>query len=99
VVKTREVLDDAAIEKLNAVRNLELEQQTPVRVLHRRSQMTRDKMIFRLFAQRLNDHWILLHLLASAGTYIKEFCHSDLERTTPNVASLIGHKVGSVDIL
>lgn len=30
---------------------------------------------------------------ASAGTYIKEFVHGDLGRTTPNVGSLIGKEV------
>ena len=28
-----------------------------------------------------------------AGTYIKEFVHGDLGRTTPNVGSLIGKEV------
>jgi tRNA pseudouridine synthase 10 len=30
---------------------------------------------------------------ASAGTYIKEFVHGDLGRTTPNVGSLIDKEV------
>jgi tRNA U54 and U55 pseudouridine synthase Pus10 len=29
-------------------------------------------------------------LLASAGTYIKEFVHGDLGRTVPSVGSLLG---------
>ena len=51
--------------------------------------MTRDKMIYRLFAIPVNENIIILHPLASAGTYIKEFVHSDLGRTQPNVASLV----------
>ena len=34
----------------------------------------------------------MLHLLAQAGTYIKEFVHSDIGRTQPNVSSLLGSK-------
>ena len=30
-----------------------------------------------------------MYLLASAGTYIKEFVHGDLERTVPNLGTLI----------
>lgn len=86
-------------DKLNSLRNISLQQQTPLRVLHRRSQMNRDKMIYRMFAVKCGENHILLHLLASAGTYIKEFVHGDLGRTVPNVASLLDHVNGAVDIL
>lgn len=37
------------------------------------------------------DHLILWKLCdGQAGTYIKEFVHSDEGRTTPNLASLVG---------
>ena len=32
-------------------------------------------------------------MLSSAGTYIKEFVHGDLERTKPNVGSILGSEV------
>jgi tRNA pseudouridine synthase 10 len=32
---------------------------------------------------------MLLHVLASAGTYIKEFVHGDLGRTVPNIGQII----------
>lgn len=41
--------------------------------------------------QYINNHFFVLHILASAGTYIKEFVHGklinlgDLDRTYPNV--------------
>lgn len=38
----------------------------------------------------------MLFVMSSAGTYIKEFVHGDLERTKPNVGSILG---GEVDIL
>jgi tRNA pseudouridine synthase 10 len=34
-------------------------------------------------------HWFTLTLEAEAGTYIKEFCHSDFGRTQPNLGSLL----------
>ena len=30
--------------------------------------------------------------MTSAGTYVKEFVHSDLGRTTPNIGSLLNTK-------
>ncbi len=65
-------------------------QDTPVRVLHRRSNMTRLKELLWLRADRINDHYMELRLHTSAGMYIKEFCHGDFGRTRPNLATLLG---------
>lgn len=45
----------------------------------------REKKVYRLKAEYINPHYILLHVLASAGTYIKELVHGDLGRTVPNI--------------
>jgi len=83
---TQEILD----EKLNSLKNLTVMQHTPVRVLHRRSQLERVKKVYALQAKLLNGHFFELHVLASAGTYIKEFVHGDLGRTVPNVGQILG---------
>jgi len=77
-------------EVLNAVSDLEIAQKTPIRVLHRRSQLVRDKKVYRLFAEPVSAHYINLHVLASAGTYIKELVHGDLGRTQPSIGGLLG---------
>ena len=41
----------------------------------------------------VSRHSAILEVWASAGTYIKEFVHGDLGRTTPNVGSLLGKEV------
>ena len=76
-------------ESLNTYTNIQVKQKTPIRVLHRRSQMVRDKVIYKLKAEYINPHYFTLHLLASAGTYIKEFVHGDLGRTVPSIGSLL----------
>jgi tRNA pseudouridine synthase 10 len=77
-------------EKLSTlVKELSLQQTTPIRVLHRRSLAVRDKVIHRLRATYINQHYMHVCLLASAGTYIKEFVHGDLGRTVPSVGSLL----------
>ena len=45
--------------------------------------------MYRFYAQFVNSHFMILHVLASAGTYIKELVHGDLGRTTPSVGTLI----------
>lgn len=58
-------------------------------MLHRRSLAVRSKVIHRLRATYINQHYMHICLLASAGTYIKEFVHGDLGRTVPSVGSLL----------
>ncbi len=81
---------------LSGIKNLTIEQKTPVRVLHRRSLSTRKKIIYSLSATYVNSHFLLLDIRAQAGTYIKEFIHGDLGRTTPNFSELMQ---SSADIL
>ncbi|KAH7278006.1 hypothetical protein KP509_38G019500 [Ceratopteris richardii] len=78
-----------------ALKDLQIQQKTPVRVLHRRSPLVRPRMIHWLKLDRIEgtEHYYLLHLCSQAGTYIKEFVHGDLGRTYPNMAcggSLVG---------
>ena len=82
-------LNDEDINKLNSIKNLELTQKTPIRVLHRRSLMDRKKIIYELKAEKVSDHFMILDVISSAGTYIKEFVHSDLMRTEPSIKSLL----------
>eukprot|EP01017_Pseudomicrothorax_dubius_P020612 TRINITY_DN2241_c0_g6_i2.p1 TRINITY_DN2241_c0_g6~~TRINITY_DN2241_c0_g6_i2.p1 ORF type:complete len:236 (-),score=50.19 TRINITY_DN2241_c0_g6_i2:102-809(-) len=77
------------IENLHKVRDLKIAQKTPLRVLHRRTLMIREKIIHRLRAVQLNEQFLIVAVLSSAGTYIKEFVHGDLERTVPNLGTLL----------
>jgi tRNA pseudouridine synthase 10 len=89
VVWASRVITKSDIEMLNKVRDLELIQKTPMRVMHRRTLMDRKKTIFRIDAYPINENFLIVNVLASAGTYIKEFIHSDLGRTTPNLMTLL----------
>ncbi|CAL5416166.1 unnamed protein product [Camellia sinensis] len=67
-------------------------QRTPIRVLHRRSPLEREKIIHWMKIERIagSSQYFLLHLCTQAGTYIKEFVHGDLGRTHPSVGSILG---------
>ena len=82
-------LKDEDINKLNTLKNIDLLQKTPLRVLHRRSLMDRKKLIYRMKAEKISEHFMILDVIASAGTYIKEFVHSDLMRTDPSVKTIL----------
>lgn len=59
--------------------------------------MVRHKVIHAMKAYLITDTYLVVYVLASAGTYIKEFVHGDLERTTPNLGTLLGES-NNVDI-
>lgn len=76
----------------------ELDQKTPIRVLHRRPLATRKKKIHEMNAKLITDRRNLfeLRVTTEAGTYVKEFVHGDFGRTKPSVGDLIGHEVDIV---
>lgn len=92
---TSKKISQETIEKIHGMKDIVVKQKTPLRVLHRRTQMVRDKMIHKLKIQVVNDYTYVVFVLSSAGTYIKEFIHGDLLRTEPSFGDLIG---GQADI-
>src|SRR5262245_55423451 len=89
VVWTEAALTPDAIQKLDGICDLTIDQKTPIRVLHPRTLMTRPKIIHAAKCEVLNSHYMLLRLTTSAGTYVKEFVHGDRGRTQPNVSSIL----------
>lgn len=89
---SRDDITDGKLSRLAAIRDLTLHQKTPIRVLHRRPLATRERTIHGLSARLLSAddrHHFLLFLKTQAGTYIKEFVHSDFGRTTPSLGELL----------
>ena len=85
---SREITDDDII-LINNTKDIDITQTTPLRVAHRRTLMDRKKKIFYLKAERINKNFLIVDVAASAGTYIKEFIHSDLGRTKPSLVSIL----------
>ncbi|XP_054827574.1 tRNA pseudouridine synthase Pus10 [Eublepharis macularius] len=80
--------EDIAI--LDSMKELKLDQKTPLRVLHRRPLAVRVRVIHTMHSEYIDEHHFRLHLKTQAGTYIKEFVHGDFGRTKPNMGSLLG---------
>jgi tRNA U54 and U55 pseudouridine synthase Pus10 len=152
VIWISQSLSAAELERINAMHDLAVEQWTPLRVLHRRSQLCRTKLVYSLHLRPLtaadtaahaNPHvcdrikcggyqsraapagsdlagapagpeddddaadppelpptaetaalrsggsFYWLALTTQAGTYIKEFVHGDMGRTSPSLRSLL----------
>jgi tRNA pseudouridine synthase 10 len=66
-----------------------LEQQTPIRVSHRRADMIRNKTIYKVEIISSDQNELELKIKAQGGAYIKEFISGDEGRTVPSVSSML----------
>uniref|UniRef100_A0A2N9FLI3 tRNA pseudouridine(55) synthase n=1 Tax=Fagus sylvatica TaxID=28930 RepID=A0A2N9FLI3_FAGSY len=85
-------LEDEDLDSISSFKDMQILQRTPIRVLHRRSPLQREKIIHWMKIERIggSSQYFLLHLCTQAGTYIKEFVHGDLGRTHPSIGSILG---------
>lgn len=93
LVWTSEAITPQAIECLSAMKDVELAQKTPIRVLHRRTLTTRMRTVYSMQASYISEHRFSLALTTQAGTYVKEFVHSDFGRTKPSLCDLMKQEV------
>ena len=79
--------DDLAVRL--AIKDVVLQQKTPIRVMHRRSLSTRERAVYSIRHKIIKPHYLQLWLSTQAGTYIKEFVHGDFGRTVPNLCTIL----------
>ncbi|NXK45489.1 PUS10 synthase, partial [Chauna torquata] len=96
LIWTDEAIQKEDIAFLDDIKELKLDQKTPLRVLHRRPLAVRCRIIHTMKSEYIDEHHFRLHLKTQAGTYIKEFVHGDFGRTKPNIGSLLNR---TADIL
>ncbi|XP_036291316.1 tRNA pseudouridine synthase Pus10 isoform X2 [Pipistrellus kuhlii] len=89
LIWTNKAIRKEDIEFLNDMKDLKIDQKTPLRVLHRRPLAVRSRTIHAMEACYVDAHHFRLQLKTQAGTYIKEFVHGDFGRTKPNLGSLM----------
>ena len=94
----RKISSEAFLNETLSKCPITLEQRTPVRVLHRRSNIVRRRHVLTLKAKMIDDHYFRLSISTDAGTYVKEFVHGDLGRTVPSISSLLGGKTDIIEL-
>ncbi len=75
---------------LKALTNVEICQQTPERVLHRRADLERKRLVNSVTLERVNDKKFRAVIKAAAGAYIKELISGDKGRTKPSFTDFLG---------
>ncbi|KAH8409501.1 hypothetical protein KR222_007281, partial [Zaprionus bogoriensis] len=83
------------LRKLQIPDSFDIQQKTPIRVLHRRPLHTRPRTIYSVRArvQRENPRLLVIDVVSQAGTYIKELVHGEFGRTAPSLCSIIGQPI------
>lgn len=80
------------------LRDVVLKQATPIRVLHRRNLAERERTIYEMSIEPLEDNKFHLRVTTQAGTYVKEFVHGDFGRTAPSLGELINAEVDIMEL-
>jgi len=99
VVWVSKSITEKDLDLLRGMKPIIINQTTPVRVLHRRALMVRKKTIFKIDGKIINEHYLIVDLETQAGTYIKEFIHGDLGRTTPNFGVFFASLIASLFVM
>lgn len=68
-------------------------QRTPKRVLHRRTDRVRRKVVYEVKARKLDDNKVEFRIKCQGGLYVKELIHGDRGRTKPNFAEFLNNEV------
>ena len=89
---------DPLIHAVQLRSDIVVKQSTPLRVLHRRSLLAREKVIHSVKISAVNEHWMIVDLETQAGTYVKEFIHGDCGRTIPNLGSLLDTRTDIIQL-
>ncbi|MBQ8016853.1 MAG: tRNA pseudouridine(54/55) synthase Pus10 [Methanobrevibacter sp.] len=88
IVKCDEAYDE---DKLKDLLKLdEINQQTPLRVLRRRTDMVRIKHVLDLSYEVIDDKTFSMKIKTEGGLYIKELISGDEGRSQPNVSEILG---------
>ncbi|WP_292888652.1 tRNA pseudouridine(54/55) synthase Pus10 [Methanobrevibacter sp. UBA212] len=92
IVKCDEPFDPDKLEELTKLN--EIHQQTPLRVLRRRTDMVRIKHVLDLKYEIIDDKTFKMRIKTEGGLYIKELISGDEGRSQPNVSEILG--VGAI---
>ena len=68
-------------------------QRTPLRILGRKVDKVRRKVVYDVEARLLDSDTLQLKIVCQGGLYVKELIHGDQGRTKPSVAEVLGAQV------
>jgi tRNA pseudouridine synthase 10 len=94
----REVSDSELESVTKTLEKAVIRQQTPLRVLHRRADLVREKYIYETKIKRLAPNRTEMKIRCQGGLYIKELISGDEGRTDPNVAKIVNAEAKPLEL-
>jgi tRNA pseudouridine synthase 10 len=99
LIEMQETVADQTLRAAEAnLTNCEINQRTPSRVLHRRSDFVRRKRIHKIRLTRKNSKLLEGYFKVQGGTYVKELISGDEGRTVPSLTELLGTACKCVEL-
>lgn len=80
------------------LRDIELVQLTPLRMLGNRADLARRKRIFKMVLKPVDLRKAEFELVCQGGTYVKEFISGDDGRTMPNLSQIMGTQARCLEL-
>jgi tRNA pseudouridine synthase 10 len=75
-----------------------IKQQTPLRVVHRRADIVRERYIYKIEVRKVTLKQALLEIKCQGGLYVKELVSGDEGRTVPNVSALLNNQAKTLKL-
>ena len=95
----REVSKEELENACKLLSNITINQQTPTRVLKRRSNLLRKKKVYYFKMKKYDPKNPILEIKAESGTYIKELVSGDNNRTNPSFSLILNTKAKVVKLV
>jgi len=97
-VKFSKNIDKTKLKELKQLTKEPILQKTPLRVVHRRADKFRKRLVKSISWKLLDKKRLKLIIMAESGLYIKELITGDEGRTKPNVTDLLNNKVKKINL-
>jgi len=78
--------------------NVMIMQKTPLRVLHRRADLKREKYIYEVKVNKLSPKKAEMKVRCQGGLYVKELVTGDEGRTTPSVSEILRNRAKPIKL-
>jgi tRNA pseudouridine synthase 10 len=88
----RKITTEALTALEKELTNVMIKQRTPLRVLHRRADLMREKYIYEVKVKKLPPKKAEMKIRCQGGLYVKELVTGDEGRTTPSISEILRNK-------
>jgi tRNA pseudouridine synthase 10 len=98
VVEFKKAVDKKKLRELKNLTKEPILQKTPLRVVHRRADKYRKRLVKKISWKLLGRKKLQLKIRGETGLYIKELITGDEDRTKPNISQLLDNKVKKISL-